>query len=70
MHEKDYSEIVYKGICINHEDGTYRTICESTDKEEVDMEVYLDRGDEPSPDKDLVRTWQTLRTYKFNTKLD
>jgi acylphosphatase len=64
------SDKAYKGIVINHEDNTIRIVCETEDREECDMEVYLDKCDEPSPDKDYCYTWLVIETYKYNTKLE
>ena len=33
------------------------------------MVCYLDKCDEPSPDKEYVSTWTILTTYRFNTNL-
>jgi|GEM_PF-3934468 len=71
--DDERKELAYKVICIDHKKGTYRTIGEFpfTDegKEDADMVCYLDKCDEPSPDKEYVSTWTILTTYRFNTNL-
>jgi hypothetical protein len=60
----DNVEIIYKGIRLNNQTNEVKVLIESTDKEYVEMEVYLDKQDEPSPDKEYVYTWLTVRYYK------
>lgn len=57
--------VKYKGIQINNTTLEIKLISESSNKDDVDLDVYLDKCDEPSPDKCNVYTWLTIPFYKI-----
>jgi hypothetical protein len=66
-------ELAIKVIRINHKNNSITLIGEyefsDEGRDEATMAAYLDRADEPSPDKDYGYTWSIITTYYFNTTL-
>lgn len=68
------AKLAYKTIRFNHKDNTVTLIgeyeCSDKGREDAEMDCYLDKCDETSPDKQYMFTWEVVRTYKNNTKLE
>lgn len=62
--------IVYRAFSVNHRNLTINHIGDYFNREDAELDLHLDRSDDPSPDKGEFFSWHIHPIYKGIAKLD